>query len=433
MRNFDELRAEIFSRSEKKKMRERKRKRIIACAGALCICIAISGIYTLLPKAQRGGSATSSQEEASNLPVITADKLDGYGLNLEGLLSRNEKYLSPLLKEKMEEYKDTDCRFRVIVEIFMGAEDYNEYEVTDEDMLVLKKEEEKAFETYNNLLESLIGVEDNDKRAEIVEEANKWETKARELSRQYDDFVEQDSERFYSAIAESRLMYAKEIGAANISEVSASSDISGYFAYKNYAYFMELSSDMIEKLAEKGGYLFRLAPSEREEGYSVKIADHLTNILEAAEDDELIQVKVVCTIDRYNQFVSDGMVAKRDYNNELYKKFTKTRYPEDEIPTWEEYNDEISKYIDNIVSRNGLTDRRITGEDLNIHIYESVYGRHYEQNTVHSEDCQKSIAAGFEIKAAKSEILSLAEDTDIKLICLSQFDTDGQFIFSESE
>lgn len=134
-----------------------------------------------------------------------------------------------------------------------------------------------------------------------------------------------------------------------------------------------------------------MAPPEREEDYDERISDYLTNLLEKS-DDAVFQVAVVCAIDRYNRFESDmGIPVNPEYNRSRF------------VPVQD--TDGIAAYLHDIVERNGLTDNLI----VQYHIPSVAYDV--------SQSGASDVVAGFKVEVTKKEILSLAADEDVKLIC----------------
>ncbi len=208
--------------------------------------------------------SNDDNSKPNRTPYIVADNDDTYGLELEDLKSRDEKYISPSLLEKMQTYHGTNAVYRVIVEILITAEDYDEFTVTDEELLMLEEQENEAFEAYEKALASLKGVSDESERAVIVNEINEKEKIARDLQRKCDECREKLNAEYCENIVNARLEYASNRSKTAPILISDESDVLIYAAYKQQAYFMDLTAKDINDLAEKGGYLLRLASSSEE-------------------------------------------------------------------------------------------------------------------------------------------------------------------------
>ena len=200
-----------------------------------------------------------------------------------------------------------------------------------------------------------------------------------------------DRDAYLLSVGDKRLEYAKSIGAKIVMSLSESSDIDCFSGFTVDAYIMELSADMINDMAAQGGYMFRMAPPARKEGYDPKISDYLTTLLDQAEYDAVFPVAVVCTADRYNEFARErGIAVNREYNAFLFKPL---QIPEN--TDFEDYKKDIADYEKDIAERNNLSSERCS------------FGRYF--------------GAGFEVRATKAEILSLIKDPDVKLICSMDF------------
>ena len=116
---------------------------------------------------------------------------------------------------------------------------------------------------YEKALASLSGVSDESKRAEIADEINEKEKIAKDLQRKCDERREKLYAEYCENIVNIRLEYASKLSETAPILISDESDI--YAAYKQQAYFMDLTADDINDLSEKGGYLFRLASSPKED------------------------------------------------------------------------------------------------------------------------------------------------------------------------
>lgn len=203
--------------------------------------------------------------DANKIPYVVADGNDTYGLELEDLKSRDEKYISPSLQEKMQAYRGTNAVYRVIVEIIITAEDYDEFTVNDEELLLLEEQEDAAFEAYVKALDSLRGVSDEAKRTEIVNEINEKEKIARDLQQRCSELREKLIAEYCGNIVKCRLEYATQLSKTAPVLITDESGVFIYAAYKSkYAYFMDLTAEDINHLSEKGGYMFRLASSPKD-------------------------------------------------------------------------------------------------------------------------------------------------------------------------
>ena len=81
-----------------------------------------------------------------------------------------------------------------------------------------------------------------------------------ETWRKYEERLRKLEDEYYGEIANNRLEYASKLSETTPVPIADESGVFVYAAYKGeYAYYMDLSADDINELAEKGGYVFRLA------------------------------------------------------------------------------------------------------------------------------------------------------------------------------
>ena len=198
--------------------------------------------------------------------IISGDTPDVYygGIENEQSLSRDEEYLSPALQEKMKTHGDTDVVYKVIVEILITMEDRNEFTITNDELLLLAEQRNAALDAYIEVRHSLAGVSDEEKRREIVEEIEEKREVVREIERKYTKLLRKYEDEYCLSIVNERLAFATDLSEIAPVSILDSPGHIAYVAYKDHAYFMELSYDDIVVLAEKGGYLFRLASAPTE-------------------------------------------------------------------------------------------------------------------------------------------------------------------------
>ena len=183
--------------------------------------------------------------------------------------SIEEKYLSSELQEKMELYKDSDVVYRLIVCIFITEEDYAEADKlinTNEEVQLLFEQKEAAYEDYCKVMDeyvklfnSMNGVNDPEKIKKIkrlVAAATGKEKTYDELNRKWTELCEELREDFLDNIIDERVEYAFQFG----ENISGST-----FNTFSCTYFMDLTAEEINILAEKGGYALELVPAPDED------------------------------------------------------------------------------------------------------------------------------------------------------------------------
>lgn len=418
---------------------------VFGCA-CLCLCLTFVGAELSFARGsetnpdpdpitidgtENAQSSDDTQLVENKKTVITMNTPDTFGRHegeRDGFLKRSEIYISPALEDMMKQNDGKDVLFRVAVEILITDEDHQEYTVSndlDEKLLSLSEKLDIAWKAYVEAEaeykeEVYQGNLDEAELAELAKEVSKKEDYAQELRQQRNLLREEHLHAYCLSIANKRLEYAEAIGAKIVMPCVDSSDMPCYVAYQGHAYIMELSAEMINDMAAQGGYFFRMASPERKEGYDPKISDYLTTLLDQAADGEVFHVAVVCTADRYNQFASQrGIVVNREYNAALFQPWQIAPYDfenENKYLAWEEYSNLIANYVEDIVERNSLSEKCTFNDKPCIDKYDFLDYRRWQ-----STGYQNVIAAGFEVKATKAEILSLVEDPDVKLICSMSF------------
>lgn len=437
MRDLTECKAEVFRRSEeKKKQRRRTRFCMISCCVCLCFCLTFVGVGLSVARAPGGASVPSNPEATESTQpaepsqhietkptVITADTFDTFApAEEEAIPHKSQIFISPTLQELMQQDYETEVVFRVIVGILTTYEDYQEardYSDSIEELNALYEKLMESGEAYEEAKARFKQNKDESKRTELLAELNEKEAYMRKCADAWETLRTEKENAYLSGITSARLEYAYTVGAENVKAFETSSDV--YY----YGYVMELSADMINDMAAQGGYVFRMAPPERIEGYDVRISDYLTTLLEEAAEDELFHVAVVCTADLGNFFASErGISVNGRYNADLYRQWKISPSGTGDVNV-EKY-DSLVDHVNAVIERNGLTDRHIVDEK---HPDVDVYLSQYDED---GNLLVCSAAVGFEVKATKAEILSLAEDPDVKLICSMSFLRDpGDFFEDE--
>ncbi|PKM62653.1 MAG: hypothetical protein CVU97_04325 [Firmicutes bacterium HGW-Firmicutes-21] len=327
--------------------------------------------------------------------VITADIFDKYVYKDEGIPSSREIYISDMLKSKMEEYKGQDVLFRVIVELIYTVEDYNLFNdfiyISDdysEDEETIKRLEEEADILRNMYIGQKIGPEE----IEIIKENY---VRLEEIGREITRIKDKPFDAFRNQLYQKKVDFIKNLGVKNIIPIAESSEIKYFF---NNGYYIELTEEELMKIAEHGGYMFKLALPDRADGYSRKISDSLVVLLEQADEDEEIHIAVVSVLDKINEFALKRYIpCNLYYNSHLNKEW----HIEGE-PIFED----VVEYIDDILDRNNISDKRIVSER-----FTDVLVSYNASDRIKSILC-----AGFEVTITKSQIIELAEDPDVKNI-----------------
>ena len=348
---------------------------------AILLCAAMLFILS----ACAGATPMSTEPPIDNRPVITVMSENMYdnsdALYNDSDISVREVLIGNMLKEQLELNKGKDVLFRVVVELVLCGEDSDGY--------------------------------DWDGSQEGCEELEEiWMRKIQE-----------------------REDYLYEVASKEVVPITEASEIILHIAHTDKAFVVELTAEEIDLLVKKGGFYLRLAPPKRVEGYDVRIADSFTSVLDNAQEEEMFDVIVILTIDKYNHYSGErypSVSFKRTYNQELFEPWPISPYEfvnsEAYVPGngmvidgihYEEYdrqnylyNKMIEDYVDEVVERHGLAERR-TVQEGRVKCIQSIYHMRNEPNNTSYAEC---ISAGFDVKATKAEILALATDPDIKVI-----------------
>ena len=260
-----------------------------------------------------------------------------------------EEYVSPLLLEKLEEYRGQDVWFRVIVGLPVTGADRGAYKPTSAyeeymEELTAKIEElepqtELAKKTFEKALaEESLKYEKGLERDTFIEKFKAdfpydppLSEKLKAAHEQYFGLLEKQGEyiralsdcrresetAYYKAIRDDRYNFIINAGAENLSPVACY-----YLPYSDY--YAELTEGMINSLIEKGGYVLRLAPPERAEGYSEKISDYLTARLAEMPDGETVCIQALTKADRgyrpnFRLILDSGELSALQKADEAYR------------------------------------------------------------------------------------------------------------------
>jgi hypothetical protein len=123
--------------------------------------------------------------------------------------------------------------------------------------------------------------------------------------------------------------YLYEVASKEVVPITEASEIIVHIAHADKAFVVELTAEEIDLLVKKGGFYLRLTPPKRVEGYDVRIADSFTSVLDNAEEEEMFNVIVILTIDKYNHYSGErypSVCFKRTYNQELFEPWPISPY-----------------------------------------------------------------------------------------------------------
>ena len=224
---------------------------------------------TTVPSRTQPSQTTASAPTSTTVPAqekvwITADKPDRYGtLSSDEVISRHGVYISPMLRETMEQYKEVNAVYFVIVELPATEEDYDDFSSTDEELLRLEEAEKTAYQKYLAAKEEAGGY-----TAEVWALRQEY----RAIASQYNSLKDKLMEEHIQAVLTSRVNDLACWSHSELVSLATDTRFRPVFAYacdRDYAFLMELTADEIHALAERGGYVIRLACPDGEEDYLV--------------------------------------------------------------------------------------------------------------------------------------------------------------------
>ncbi len=340
--------------------------------------------------------------EANDIPI--ENDMDFIGLGSDGYRYPVWDFvIHDKLKEKMDEYKDQNVWFRVLVKV--DITDAPKYEISkqaQDEIDTILSEAEKIKTEMNSITWNLYTTPEDVIRERMEKQKSLWG----EMEKLYDKVTEleqADRANFQNEQIQKKLDIARNLGALNIVNAKESSDCN----FRTTTHIMEVTAGMINQLVDSDYFKFALAPPARLDGYSDKISDSLTVRLSTMGDTDTIEVAVVSVADNDNSFaVSQKIPANRDYNSKYNKTLTK---PKDYIGYTKDLINLTNDYIDDIVNRNGLATKRVEKENL--------------PKLAPGIDVGKKefyAVAGFNAVLTKAEILALANDPDVKVIYLTK-------------
>ena len=378
-------------------------------------------------------------------PVIYATDSN----NLPGGFDNSSIYegangISESLKQKMEQYEGQDVLFSVYVR-FPRLKEYNNFVRSDEAAKRLNELYAKAepFEKQIVELQKIYPygptIDPNvPSDTKLLKE--EWERlyphlddlteeKIADIKRQIDEL---DAKRkpFYAEIIkiyrEEEILEQEQFSTNWQREVEAVKEMSGDKTIRKFTehseiaknsltstYILELTADTINKIAERGTTSIYLALPERQGEYSKKISDTLTYYLEQMDEDDTIEIAAVSVLDIGNSYAwKQNLTRNESYNEENFKPWpikTKKTY------TYEEFNKEVDNYINEIMVRNNIADKRIIHDKLPWLGFEKLPWVDDTFIMSPSED-GSYITSGFNAQLTKSEILSLVNEEEIKTL-----------------
>ena len=249
-------------------------KPVFRRATAIAACLAIVAVtaFTLTKKPDNNITSNSSETSSQKKKVIyvTGDTPDDYDAGGEESKSLSEKYISPKLQEKIalyKDYKDDEVVFKVVVEIFDAFEDENEANrlanADKEAQLLFEQaeaaylEEQKAWAEFRAFGEANPNndPETIEKNKEFIAIIKEKEEKHDILWSKWSDLRSEIISKYFLEAKTERLKFATQYSEKEPVLVTDSYN-------DGWAYYMDLTAEEINILAEKGGYMFKLSSND---------------------------------------------------------------------------------------------------------------------------------------------------------------------------
>lgn len=371
------------------------RKIVVVSGAAMTLIIGlylISSSSNILSPNNPDATNPITRDEKSSSLLITATLYDNYNPSGgEGLLDPKQTYISDMLKNRLDNAKEQKFVYRTVVSILAAKDGSYSNGQLETKINEAKEKLKSAREEY-----LLLANQDSDNIQILKDKEGEIDFLSNTLLQLELELRNESKDRDMNE----KLEFVKELGAMNIESIAESSDERNDI--HGDGYFIDLTADMIRKMDEEGGYIIRLALPKRIKNYDIKLSDSLTVLVEKMSENDTIHVAVIGIIDERNDFAlepSRRLAANPDYNAHLSRDFNS--YKE-----YEQSTAGVGKYINDILKRNDLVDKR-KNKSLNDVSY--TPSPHY------------FVTAGFEAELKKSEILELVLDDEVKVIYPMQY------------
>ena len=211
-------------------------------------------------------SNNSGETSSGNKKVIyvTGDTSDEEVADGDSIKSLKLKYISRKLQEEMDfykDYKEKEVVYCVIMEIFIGGQDYDEggkiakaspeAEALYQQYLAAREEEDKAEADWRAFNKANPGDEPEvvEKRKELIAICDEKKEIRMNARAAWEDLRHEIVREYCSARRQERLDFAYQYCKYSPERT----------LYDDSKFYVELSDEEINTLAEKGGYAFRLA------------------------------------------------------------------------------------------------------------------------------------------------------------------------------
>ncbi|MBR0447774.1 MAG: hypothetical protein IIX28_04850 [Clostridia bacterium] len=237
----------------------RKAVWVPAVAAAACVALTVGlwqgGVFdpAEIP-VETPDESTTTTAEPTEPYILVGGEEDSDSMQDE---ASNHRPISSALKEKIQEYRDVNAVFQVVVFSGYTVEDDDDFDVfidTNEEYQSLLKRYKEAKKAKNKasdrLHQSIVNNDDPEIQAALTEEFLKAREIFDDLSHKSHILREELWKKHHDTLEKERISYA-----AKYSKIEP---IYGYGRFGN-GYYMELTADAINELSNRGGYIFKLA------------------------------------------------------------------------------------------------------------------------------------------------------------------------------
>ena len=422
-------------------------KRIATAAAAVVVIVSvILGVNSI-----NFNSVTPTPQPIDTRPIIYGTDSNDLptGIQNDSLYEGQQANgISESLQQKMEKYVGQDVLFSVYVrfprlskyadgyvrsdedtkrleELYKNAEYYEKQivelqkiypygPIIDPSIPTLKEMTEEEKQRLYPHLDDLTEEEINNIKKQIDELDAKRNPFYEEIGKIYNEDNALTRE-YYSANWQKEVETVKNMsGDTTTKKFTGHSEIAKYSLTNTY--IMELTADTINKIAERGTTDIYLALPERTGEYSKKISDTLTYYLEQMDDDDTIEIAAVSMIDKASQYAwAQNLTRNEDTFNEENFKIWPFKAPSESF-TYAEFNKIIDDYINEIMVRNNIADKRIIHDKLPWLGVEKLSWYKDDILVMTPSENGHYITSGFNARLTKAEILSLVNEEEIKTL-----------------
>ena len=435
-----------FEKSTNRKPQIYYKKIATAVAALVVIVSVILGVNSIN---FNGVTPTPQPPVVDTRPVIYAtgtDKIPSIDVDASEYEWANG--ISELLKQKMEEYKGQDVLFSVYVR-FPKIYEYNDGFVRSDELSrkfdeintkiepiknkILQLQKIYPYRSFDtSIIPILKEMTEEEKQRLYPHLDDLTEEEIKSIKKQIDDLwdeldplIEERFDYFHEEYIEENEHFNKNwqkeiesvkqiVGSDNFNKkFSGHSEIAKYSLTNTY--IMELTADTINKIAERGTTDIYLALPERTGDYSKKISDTLTYYLEQMDEDDTIEIAAVSMLDKASEYALDQNLTRNEfYNGENFKSWP-FKSPTESF-TYTEFNKIIDNYINEIMVRNNIADKRIIHDKLPWLGIEKLPWYEDDVLVMTPSESGHYITAGFNARLTKAEILSLVDEEEIKTL-----------------